>query len=93
MKKIIALLLPILILCSLTACGSSTKIRFGTAGIGGNYYLFGQTLAEYAKAPRPGRGIRLDRKLRMRVWKVGTGIGLRGVVVCRRGRGAPLDRT
>lgn len=29
-----------------------------------------QTLAEYAKAPRPGRGIRLDRKLRMRVWKV-----------------------
>ena len=47
MKKIIALLLPILILCSLTACGSSTKIRFGTAGIGGNYYLFGQTLTEY----------------------------------------------
>lgn len=29
-----------------------------------------QTLAEYVKAPRPGRGIRLDRKLRMRVWKV-----------------------
>ena len=29
-----------------------------------------QTLAEYAKASRPGRGIRLDRKLRMRVWKV-----------------------
>ena len=47
MKKIIALLLPLLILCSLTACGSSKKIRFGTAGIGGNYYLFGQTLTEY----------------------------------------------
>ena len=47
MKKIIALLLPLLILCSLTACGSSRKIRFGTAGIGGNYYLFGQTLTEY----------------------------------------------
>ena len=29
-----------------------------------------QTLAEYAKAPRPGRGIRLGRKLRIRVWKV-----------------------
>lgn len=29
-----------------------------------------QTAGEYAKAPRPGRGIRLDRKLRMRVWKV-----------------------
>ena len=29
-----------------------------------------QTLAAYAKAPRPGRGIRLDRKLRIRVWKV-----------------------
>ena len=29
-----------------------------------------QTLAEYAKVPRPGRGIRLDRKTRMRVWKV-----------------------
>lgn len=29
-----------------------------------------QTLAEYVKAPRPGRGVRLDRKLRMRVWKV-----------------------
>lgn len=29
-----------------------------------------QTVGEYAKAPRPGRGIRLDRKLRMRVWKV-----------------------
>ena len=39
MKKIIALLLPLLILCSLTACGSSKKIRFGTAG--------GQTLTEY----------------------------------------------
>ena len=29
-----------------------------------------QTIAEYVKAPRPGRGVRLDRKLRMRVWKV-----------------------
>ena len=29
-----------------------------------------QTLAEYVKAPRPGRGIRLDRKRRMQVWKV-----------------------
>ena len=29
-----------------------------------------QTVAEYAKAPRPGRGVRLDRKQRMRVWKV-----------------------
>lgn len=29
-----------------------------------------QTLAEYVKAPRPGRGVRLDRKTRMRVWKV-----------------------
>lgn len=29
-----------------------------------------QSLAEYVKAPRPGRGIRLDRKLRMQVWKV-----------------------
>lgn len=29
-----------------------------------------QTVAEYVKAPRPGRGVRLDRKLRMRVWKV-----------------------
>lgn len=29
-----------------------------------------QTIAEYVKAPRPGRGIRLDRKRRMQVWKV-----------------------
>lgn len=29
-----------------------------------------QTIADYVKAPRPGRGIRLDRKTRMRVWKV-----------------------
>ena len=29
-----------------------------------------QSLAEYVKVPRPGRGIRLDRKTRMRVWKV-----------------------
>lgn len=29
-----------------------------------------QTLAEYVKAPRPGRGVRLDRKTRIRVWKV-----------------------
>jgi len=29
-----------------------------------------QTVAEYVKAPRPGRGIRLDRKRRMQVWKV-----------------------
>ena len=29
-----------------------------------------QSLAEYVKAPRPGRGIRLDRKRRMQVWKV-----------------------
>lgn len=29
-----------------------------------------QTLAQYVKAPRPGRGIRLDRKRRMLVWKV-----------------------
>lgn len=28
-----------------------------------------QTVAEYVKAARPGRGIRLDRKTRMRVWK------------------------
>lgn len=28
------------------------------------------TLVEYVKAPRPGRGIRLDRKKRMQVWKV-----------------------
>ena len=29
-----------------------------------------QTLPEYVKAPRPGRGIRLDRKTRIRIWKV-----------------------
>lgn len=29
-----------------------------------------QTVAEYAKVPRPGRGVRLDRKTRLRVWKV-----------------------
>ena len=29
-----------------------------------------QTVAEYAKLPRPGRGVRLDRKTRLRVWKV-----------------------
>ena len=29
-----------------------------------------QTVAEYVKVSRPGRGIRLDRKTRMRVWKV-----------------------
>lgn len=28
-----------------------------------------QTLAEYVKAPRPGRGVRLDRKTRIKVWK------------------------
>ena len=29
-----------------------------------------QTVAEYVKAARPGRGVRLDRKTRMQVWKV-----------------------
>lgn len=29
-----------------------------------------QTVAEYVKVPRPGRGVRLDRKTRLRVWKV-----------------------
>lgn len=29
-----------------------------------------KTIAEYVKVPRPGRGTRLDRSLRMRVWKV-----------------------
>ena len=29
-----------------------------------------QSVAEYVKAPRPGRGLRLDRKTRMLVWKV-----------------------
>ena len=29
-----------------------------------------QSVVEYVKAPRPGRGIRLDRKRRMQVWKV-----------------------
>ena len=28
-----------------------------------------QTLAEYAKAPKPGQGIRLDRRISMLVWK------------------------
>ena len=43
MKKLIALLLSILLMCSMTACSPNRQIRFGTAGIGGNYYLFGET--------------------------------------------------
>lgn len=47
MKKLVTLLLPMLILCLLTGCASNERIRFGTAGIGGNYYLFGETYTQY----------------------------------------------
>lgn len=50
MKIFKQLLLPILILCSVTACSSNRELRFGAAGIGGNYYLFGETFAKQVSA-------------------------------------------
>ena len=47
MRKLITLLLPVLILSILTACGSAKRIRFGAARIGGNYYLFGDAFTQY----------------------------------------------
>ena len=54
------LLLPILaavIAFSLAVCTQQEEIRFGTAGVGGNYYEFGQT---YAEKVAPDAGVTFD---------------------------------
>ena len=50
MKKIIPLLLAVLMLLSLAACGSSAKsdkLTFATGGETGTYYAYGSVLAQY----------------------------------------------
>lgn len=45
MKKLSVLLALLLVFCQLSACSSFDRIRFGTAGEGGNYNLFGKAFA------------------------------------------------
>jgi len=45
-KKFLSLLLTALMLVCLSACGQAeTELRFGTGGTGGNYYTYGNVLA------------------------------------------------
>lgn len=44
-KKIITLLVAVLLVFALTACGNSNEYSFGTGNIGGNYYSYGNALA------------------------------------------------
>ena len=45
-KRTALIMILLLILASLAACGSSDKLRFGTAGEGGNYNSLGHALAD-----------------------------------------------
>lgn len=44
-RCICAILLTVLIVGTMTACGKKTDYSFGTGNIGGNYYSYGNTLA------------------------------------------------
>ena len=62
MKNIRKLLLPILaaiFALSLAACAQQEQIKFGTAGVGGNYYEFGQAFAEKVA---PDAGVTIEVK-------------------------------
>ena len=50
MKKIISTLLALVLVLSLTACGSgkSANLRFVTGGESGTYYGFGSVIAQHA---------------------------------------------
>ena len=47
MKKILALMLALVMVFALAACGSGTTLTFGTGGDSGTYYAFGGALAGY----------------------------------------------
>ena len=47
MKRVLALTLALtLLVCCLTACGGGKTLRFGTGGVGGTYYAYGNALAQ-----------------------------------------------
>ena len=46
-KRIFALLLALLLVLALSACGGSSKLTMGTGGESGTYYAFGGVLANY----------------------------------------------
>ena len=48
MKKLLAFLLAVLMIFSLTACGGSKELRFVTGGESGTYYAFGTVIAQHA---------------------------------------------
>ena len=48
MKKLFALLLTIIMVLSLTACGGTKELRFVTGGESGTYYAFGTVIAQHA---------------------------------------------
>ena len=52
MKKVIALLLALVMVFALCACGSSSKeaLTFATGGESGTYYAFGSVLAQYVSS-------------------------------------------
>ena len=52
MKKVIALLLALVMVFALCACGSSSKeaLTFTTGGESGTYYAFGSVLAQYVSS-------------------------------------------
>ena len=48
-NRIILIVLPVLLMFILSSCGNRQRIRFGSAGIGGNYYITAQTIAGFLK--------------------------------------------
>ena len=47
MKKILALVLALMLVVSLAACGGSAKMTMGTGGTAGTYYGYGGVLGQY----------------------------------------------
>ena len=49
MKKMLAMLLALMLVMSLAACGGASKMTMGTGGTSGTYYAFGGVLGQYIK--------------------------------------------
>ncbi len=47
MKKLLGIILPLLLVLCLPGCAFTKSLRFASASIGGNYYLFAQALSDY----------------------------------------------